>query len=122
MKKLICLFLISITFFGCLEKQTSKMETEKLTEKIPKGIWIDLILGGPQLPNEFKNIDLLTKKYKINYKRIEMGCEYTDKDILMKEKYQISNNKYFKDLEIILGKNWKRNFDFEKSKLDSLEN
>ena len=87
MKKLICLFLISITFFGCLEKQTSKKETEKLSEKQPKGIWIDLILGGPPLPNEFKAIDLLTKKYKINYKRIEMGCEYSNKEILLKKQY-----------------------------------
>jgi hypothetical protein len=117
MKKLICLFLISITFFGCLEKQTSKKETEKLTEKQPKGIWIDLILGGPPLPNEFKAIDLLTKKYKINYKRIEMGCEYSENDILLKEKYKISNATYFRELESVLGKNWKQKFDLEKSKL-----
>ncbi len=120
MKKIIILLVISIFLIECLEKQNPKKEIEKSIAKQPKGIWIDLILGGPPLSNEFKNIDLLTKKYKINYKRIEMGCEYTDKDILMKEKYKISNNKYFKDLEIILGKNWKQNFDLEKSKLDNL--
>lgn len=117
MKKFFILFLISISFFSCFEKQKTK---KKLEISKPNGIWVDLILGGPPLPNEFVAIDKLTKKYKINYKRIEMGCEYDNKYYLLQKKYELDNAKYFKELESTLGKNWKQNFDSEKHKLDSL--
>ena len=120
MKILICLLLILMTFIGCLEKQALIKDIEKSIAKQPKGIWIDLIHGGLPLPNEFKSIDSLTKKYKINYKRIEMGCEYSNKEILLKKQYQFDNAIYFNKLESVLGKNWKQKFDLEKSKLDSL--
>ena len=120
MKKFIVLIYIlsvSTTFIGCLQKQ----KTVKFTKiDNSKGIWIDLILGGPPLPNQFKAIDSLTKKYNINYKRIEMGCEFSNKDIILREKYEIENALYFKELEKTLGKNWKSKFDLEKLKLDSL--
>ncbi len=120
MKKFIVLiFILSIstTFIGCLQKQ----KTDELTKiDNSKGVWIDLILGGPPLPNEFEAIDLLIKKYNINYKRIEMGCEFSNKDIILRENYEIENALYFKELEKTLGKNWKNNFDLEKSKIDCL--
>ena len=118
MKKIGLITLFLICFLSCIEKRKPEIKKQK-TGQI-NGVWIDLILGGPPLPNEFKAIDSLTKKYKINYKRVEMGCEFSYKDILLKKKYNISNSKYFKDLEIVLGKNWKQNFDSEKIKLDSL--
>ncbi len=120
MKKFIVLIFIlsvSITFIGCLQKQ----KTDDVTKTDnSKGIWIDLILGGPPLPNQFKAIDSLTKKYNINYKRIEMGCEFSNIDLLLRKKYEIENALYFKELEKTLDKNWKNKFDLEKSKLDSL--
>ncbi len=118
MKKTGLITLFLICFLSCIEKRKPEIKKQKSGQI--NGVWIDLILGGPPLPNEFKAIDSLTKKYKINYKRVEMGCEFSDKDILLKKKHNISNSKYFKDLEIVLGKNWKQNFDSEKIKLDSL--
>lgn len=118
MKKIGSITLFLISFLSCIENR--KPEIKKQNTGQINGVWIDLILGGPPLPNQFIALDSLTKKYKINYKRVEMGCEFSDKDILLKEKYKISNSKYFKDLEIVLGKNWKQNFDSEKIKLDSL--
>ncbi len=121
MKK-ISILIINVIVFFCLFncKNEKQIIIKKEIATKPKGIWIDYVLGGPPLPNEFKAIDSLTKKYNINYKRVEFGCEYTNNDILQKEKYNIENAKYFKELEAVLGKNWKQNFDKEKVKLDSL--
>lgn len=62
----------------------------------------------------------MTKKYYINYKRIEFNCENSDNNLLQKKKYKITNQIYFKKLESNLGKDSKQNFDLELKKLDSL--
>ncbi len=95
----------------------------KIVSEKPKqveGIWVDYVFGGPPIPNEFNGIDSLIEKYHINYKRVEFGCEFSDKDILQKKKYEIQNQIYFRKLESILGKDWKQNFDLELEKLNEL--
>ncbi len=120
MKKIILLILIFSVATGSISCSNKQKNGKNSKISMPESIWIDLILGGPPLPNQFKAIDSLTKKYNINYKRIEMGCEFSNKDIILREKYEIENALYFKELEKTLGKNWKSKFDLEKSKLDSL--
>ncbi len=116
------LFIILVSMIVVCCKNEVNNLTKIISEKPKKveGIWIDYIFGGPPMPKEFEGIDFLTKKYKINYKRVEFGCEYSDSDILQKEKYKIENQIYFKELEFKLGKDWKQKFDLELKKLNDL--
>ena len=110
-----------ITLYGCIDskEKTAIVISENKSQDV-KGIWIDYIIGVPPMANEFIGIDSLTKKYKINYKRELLGCESSEEDVLNIKKAEIANQIYFKKLELTLGKNWKKNFDLEKQKLDNL--
>lgn len=118
--RLLLIILVSMNVVYCKNEVNNLTEIVYKEQKQVDGIWIDYIFGGPPMPKEFKGIDSLTKKYHINYKRVEFGCEFSDNDMLQKKKYEIENQVYFKKLESKLGKDWKQKFDLELKTLDSL--
>jgi hypothetical protein len=91
-----------------LTKQTIQTNTQ-----IDSLCWIDFIVGGPPLPNEFVGIDSLVKKYDLCYYRIENGCEVSDSIFEVQKKYEKQNQLYFTKLQSKLGMDWKKKFDQE---------
>jgi hypothetical protein len=96
-----------------LNKKAVKASNSKL-------VWIDYVIGGPPNAGQFDGIDTLIKKWKLNYKRIEVGCEVDNTVLLNEKKYKLNNLLYFRSLESVYGKDWKQKFDKELHQLDSL--
>jgi hypothetical protein len=93
-----------------LDKKVVKAHNSKL-------VWIDYVIGGPPIPWQFDGIDSLVKKWKLNYKRIEVGCEI--ENTVQQKKYKLNILLYFRSLESVYGKDWKQKFYKELHQLDS---
>ena len=65
-------------------------------------------------------MDTLIKKYKLRYQLIESGYDIGDEKEMLKAKYDHQNQCYFREMEKIHGKHWKKRFDAELQVLDSM--
>lgn len=83
-------------------------------------VWIDYRIGELAPYSFYAGLDSLVKKYKLRYQRIEAGCEVGKTEELLKTKYDQQNQRYFKEMEKIHGKDWKKRFDVELQVLDSI--
>jgi hypothetical protein len=97
--RLLFIILVLINVVSCKNMNNNMTEIVSENSVQVEGIWMDYIFGGPPMPNEFKGIDFLIKKYHINYKRVEFGCEFSQADVFQKKKYEIENQIYSKKLE-----------------------
>jgi len=96
---------------------TQKPQITASTQTDTGLVWVDYRLGM-LIPREFyAGMDTLVKKYKLRYKRIEAGC-MVDGGKLIKAEYELQNERYFKEMEKIYGKDWKKRFDAELQVLD----
>ncbi|AZA50119.1 hypothetical protein EG346_18900 [Chryseobacterium carnipullorum] len=82
--------------------------------------WKDIRIGELPPQGAYDGIDSLVKKWNLCYERIETGCEVTDSITQLQKEYERSNAMYFKSLEKKLGKNWKKQFDQELHRSDSI--
>ncbi|SIO50134.1 FEKKY domain-containing protein [Chitinophaga niabensis] len=101
---------------SCLQKAPDKRASAVKKDETAL-LWTDYRIG--ELPPEgyYDAIDSVVKKWNINYKRVEGGCEATVKD---KEKHEAGNAGYFQELEKQYGKHWREQFNKEVRELDSI--
>jgi len=77
-------------------------------------------LGELPPQGTYDGIDTLVKKYKLRYQRIDAGCEIGPAEELLKARYAYQNQRYFREMEKVHGKDWKKQFDAELHVLDSI--
>lgn len=116
-----------VNLFGCLLlllviscKDSSQEKRVGLPSQSNPWVWIDYRLGALPPEGSYDAIDSLVKKYKLNYRRVEAGCDLGDEEIAARQRYDSLNQLYFTHLKAILGNNWKAGFDAELQVLDSM--
>jgi hypothetical protein len=120
LKPVILVLAVAVILLSCTNSSGREDSPTPITKQIIKDTskfdtqcWTDFIVGGPPMPNEFKGIDSLVKKYNICYHRYLNGCEVSDSILNVKSQFDKANQLYFKELETRFGDNWKKKFDKE---------
>lgn len=121
MKNTLFICIITSVFIACNNKPDDQKLQPITKVKIDTSlIWIDYRLGELPPPYFYAGIDTLVKKYNLRYERREGGCVIGNEEELLIEKYDYQNQRYFKEIEKIHGKDWKKRFDAELRVLDSI--
>jgi hypothetical protein len=118
MKKLTVVFTLILQSCNNPSDQT-KVTIPDETKNI-SGCWTDFRIGELPPVGYYDGIDSLVKKWDLCYTRMDGGCVMDDSTKTLSKQYKIENEKYFKQLEAKLGKNWKQQFDKELHILDSI--
>ncbi|HEU4497600.1 MAG TPA: hypothetical protein VFR70_11160, partial [Flavobacterium sp.] len=90
-----------------------KHQTTAASQMDTSLMWVDYCMGELPPPYYYAGTDTLVKKYKLRYQRIVAGCVAGPEEELLKAKYDLQNERYFKEIEKIYGKGWKKQFDAE---------
>jgi len=118
---LITFYFIMMWFMSCNNSPGDQKPQTPIRSQIDTSlVWVDYLTGAPTVPGSYDGIDSLVKKYKLRYRRINAGCVVGEKEELLKAKYDQQNQRYFKEIEKIHGKDWKKRFDKELQVLDSI--